>query len=111
MANGWRKAMTYLGLGPDDEYDDYDDVEPIERAPRPAPEQRSSRPPTRRPAEPDEPDVAAAGTVRPPRPARTSPRGGSSAPGAAGGPSRSILRPASASSPRARRRGPSGARP
>ena len=24
MANTWRKAMTYLGLGPDEEYDDYD---------------------------------------------------------------------------------------
>lgn len=24
MANVWRRAMLYLGLGPDDEYDDYD---------------------------------------------------------------------------------------
>ena len=24
MASMWRKAMLYLGLGPDDEYDDYD---------------------------------------------------------------------------------------
>ena len=24
MATMWRKAMLYLGLGPDDEYDDYD---------------------------------------------------------------------------------------
>lgn len=68
MANGWRKAMTYLGLGPDDEYDDYDDMEPaVERAPRPPaarpmPE-RPARPPARRPAyEPDEGIVG--GTVR-----------------------------------------------
>ena len=25
MASMWRRAMLYLGLGPDDEYDDYDD--------------------------------------------------------------------------------------
>ena len=24
MASMWRKAMLYLGLGPDDEYDDFD---------------------------------------------------------------------------------------
>ena len=29
MATVWRRAMTYLGLGPDEEYDDYDEVEPI----------------------------------------------------------------------------------
>jgi len=79
MANGWRKAMTYLGLGPDDEYDDYDDVEPDERAAtrsasqsgastsgrapeRSTPSRTSS---SRRPAvEPDDPDVAVVGTVR-----------------------------------------------
>ena len=27
MATVWRRAMTYLGLGPDEEYDDYDEVE------------------------------------------------------------------------------------
>ncbi|MGI8661663.1 MAG: cell division protein SepF [Acidimicrobiales bacterium] len=44
MANGWRKAMTYLGLGPDDEYDDYDDVEPqLERAPVSGPERTASQ--------------------------------------------------------------------
>ncbi len=36
-----RKAMTYLGLGPDDEYDDYDVVEPA----RAAPPERVMRPP------------------------------------------------------------------
>ena len=30
MASMWRRAMLYLGLGPDDEYDDY---EPIEEQP------------------------------------------------------------------------------
>ena len=38
MASMWRRAMLYLGLGPDDEYDDYDvDDEPMpERRPAPA---------------------------------------------------------------------------
>ena len=27
MASMWRKAMLYLGLGPDDEYDDYEAVD------------------------------------------------------------------------------------
>ena len=27
MASMWRRAMLYLGLGPDDEYDDYDMVD------------------------------------------------------------------------------------
>jgi cell division inhibitor SepF len=79
MANGWRKAMTYLGLGPDDEYDDYDEAEPLERAPRQAPE-RVARPapgrPVRRPmVEPDDPDVAVVGTVRrlEPQPVEPSP--------------------------------------
>jgi cell division inhibitor SepF len=45
MASMWRRAMHYLGLGPDDEYDDYDDEYE-------APEQRplAPRPPTRYPA-------------------------------------------------------------
>ena len=29
MATVWRRAMTALGLGPDEDYDDYDEVEPI----------------------------------------------------------------------------------
>ncbi len=37
MATMWRRAMLYLGLGPDEEYDDYD-YEPVEEPPaRPAP--------------------------------------------------------------------------
>lgn len=42
MATMWRRAMTYLGLGPDDEYDDYDydvpEEPPGRAAPRYAPE-------------------------------------------------------------------------
>jgi len=62
MATMWRKAMLYLGLGPDDEYDDYDAV-PDERpvAPRePAP---AARPAAPRPA------PAPSGTATRPRPA------------------------------------------
>lgn len=71
MATMWRRAMTYLGLGPDEEYDDYDDVEPIrDNAP-----DRPSRPPMpagnrggapMRPREPEyEPsDVSYVGSVR-----------------------------------------------
>ena len=45
MANTWRKAMTYLGLGPDEDYDDYDasyDEAPPAEPARPA---RPARPP------------------------------------------------------------------
>jgi cell division inhibitor SepF len=50
MATMWRKAMLYLGLGPDDEYDDYD-AAPDERpmAPR---EQAPARQAPARPAPP-----------------------------------------------------------
>src|SRR5918996_4266894 len=36
MASMWRKAMLYLGLGPDDEYDDFDVTGEHQRAARPA---------------------------------------------------------------------------
>jgi len=39
MASMWRKAMLYLGLGPDEDYDDYDgpdDVSPVPPTTRPA---------------------------------------------------------------------------
>jgi len=74
----WRKAMTYLGLGPDEEYVDYDDAPLREPAPmrEPAQERRSpvSGPPRQGPTvvrpqrERDmdgESDVAIVGTVRP----------------------------------------------
>lgn len=41
MANTWRKAMTYLGLGPDEEYDNYDAAVDDRSASR---EQSGSRP-------------------------------------------------------------------
>lgn len=37
MATMWRRAMMYLGLGPDDEYDDYDYDVPDDVQARPAP--------------------------------------------------------------------------
>lgn len=57
MANTWRKAMTYLGLGPDEDYEDYDagyderpaPAEPA-RAPRPAPARSAAGPARPRPA-------------------------------------------------------------
>jgi cell division inhibitor SepF len=74
--------MTYLGLGPDEEYDDYDEVEPIrdqapERASRP-PMGPGPRPgPSMRQREPEyEPsDVAYVGSVRrlQPQPVEPSP--------------------------------------
>jgi len=72
MATVWRRAMTYLGLGPDEEYDDYDEVDPLrepahERAPRqPAPAGPRQGPPMRqREPEYEQPsDVAYVGGVR-----------------------------------------------
>ena len=74
MASMWKRAMTYLGLGDDEDFVDYDD----EPAPEPArgPERRPAggaqreqrEPPVRRPAPPEEPpDVVlrGGGTVRP----------------------------------------------
>ena len=37
MASMWRKAMLYLGLGPDDEYDDFDVTGEHQRAAAPRP--------------------------------------------------------------------------
>ena len=64
--SSWRKAMVFLGLGPDEEYDDYaalpDDrlVPPAVVDPRPAPPRQTARPTGTvrpRPAEPAEPVV------------------------------------------------------
>jgi cell division inhibitor SepF len=77
MPTMWRKAMTYLGLGPDEEYVDYDDAPLREPAParEPAPERprptsgASRQGPTvvrqRERAMDGESDVAVVGTVRP----------------------------------------------
>ncbi|MEZ5180437.1 MAG: cell division protein SepF [Acidimicrobiales bacterium] len=60
----WRKAMVYLGLGDDAEYDEYgsnDGYEPeAPRREQPAPAQRQSPPPSAYPEEP-----SAIGAVRP----------------------------------------------
>jgi cell division inhibitor SepF len=73
----WRKAMTYLGLGPDEEYVDYDDAPLREPAPvrEPVQERRTPTggPPRQGPTvvrqrERDmdgDSDVAVVGTVRP----------------------------------------------
>ena len=54
----WRKAMTYLGLGPEDEYDDY----------AAGPDERQFPPTLEPPARP-QPPVRPTGTVRPQPPA------------------------------------------
>ena len=69
MASMWRRAMLYLGLGPDDEYDDYDVVD----EPMP-PRERQAAPPSRypvgAPAARDErefhrePEMSGSGSVR-----------------------------------------------
>jgi cell division inhibitor SepF len=66
MASMWRRAMLYLGLGPDDEYDDYDlDDETMPERGRPAP--ATSRYPAggaqTRELE-REPEMSASGSVR-----------------------------------------------
>jgi cell division inhibitor SepF len=47
MASMWRRAMLYLGLGPDDEYDDYDahdEQVAYQPQPQPAPRPQAPRP-------------------------------------------------------------------
>ena len=43
----WKKAMSYLGLGPDDAYDDYDLPPEPERAPRSPSRSSAAYPPIR----------------------------------------------------------------
>jgi cell division inhibitor SepF len=69
MASMWKRAMTYLGLGDDDDYADYEYDEPAPEPRRP-PERRPAgprEPELRRPAQPDELGdvVVRGGTVRP----------------------------------------------
>ena len=62
----WRKAMLYLGLGPDEEYDDYDpahDDGPDRQAAAGSPARRRARPADAPASYPDEP--SAIGAVRP----------------------------------------------
>lgn len=77
MATMWKKAMLYLGLGPDEEYDDYDvddrDVAPAARHAPPEPPEATGgavRPLPRERLAPPEPPVASpavrrTGVVRP----------------------------------------------
>jgi cell division inhibitor SepF len=97
MASMWRKAMLYLGLGPDDEYEDYERAEhrpgsaqaqaagqrePVSVAPR-EPGSTRSRPQNARsggvrgggtrPAPPQEPEQAAVRPIAPPDPPEPAP--------------------------------------
>jgi cell division inhibitor SepF len=65
MASMWRRAMLYLGLGPDDEYDDYDIEADTVPERRPAPTQArypAAAPPTRELER--EPEMSGSGSVR-----------------------------------------------
>ena len=66
MASMWRRAMLYLGLGPDDEYDDYDVIdEPVARPSRQAGPAQSRYPAGPAPREVErEPEMSASGSVR-----------------------------------------------
>jgi cell division inhibitor SepF len=78
MTTVWRRAMVYLGLGPDDEYDDYaargdltdSGVEPIApvgrpAAVRPAPASPAPRPAAQAPIYSTPPDPVEGTSVRP----------------------------------------------
>jgi cell division inhibitor SepF len=58
VASMWKRAMLYLGLGPDDEYDDYDDGQ-VPMAPTPV---RHAPPPPEPP--PVEPSTGAVRTLQ-----------------------------------------------
>jgi len=106
MASMWKRAMTYLGLGDDDDYAEYDYDEPAPE-PRRAPERRSPasrEPEVRRPAphrEPEEPGdvVVRGGTVRPMPTQPRQPESGVGAvtprgvPGAGARPQGAVVRP------------------
>jgi cell division inhibitor SepF len=66
MASMWRRAMLYLGLGPDDEYDDYDVIdEPMARPSRQPGPAQSRYPAGPGPREVErEPEMSASGSVR-----------------------------------------------
>lgn len=72
MATMWRKAMLYLGLGPDEEYDDYDPGYDD-----PAPRAAAGRPAAPPPPAYEEPEAygepSAIGSVRPMMPTRPEP--------------------------------------
>lgn len=74
----WRKAMLYLGLGPDDEYDDYDPGydDPAPQQPGAAPQHGPARPSPAATAVRHDPDQSAVGAVRPMGSVRSDPGGG-----------------------------------
>ena len=63
MASMWRRAMLYLGLGPDDEYDDYDPIDEPAVAPMRAPAAAPSRYPAA-PTQVREPEPEMSRSVR-----------------------------------------------
>ena len=69
MATMWRKAMLYLGLGPDDEYDDYD-AAPDDR---PAPVREQAAPARPAPTRQTAPSRSAPAAPARPRPAPSNP--------------------------------------
>ncbi len=95
MTSMLRRAMLYLGLGPDDEYDDYDAVD----EPRPAPARQqpaASRYPAGPPMEPDrdpvgEGQMSAVRTIGTATPVRPQPAGEAGDPGAR--PRTAVVRP------------------
>jgi cell division inhibitor SepF len=65
MASMWRRAMLYLGLGPDDEYDDYDvdDETMPDRRPAPTQSRYPASPPQSREADREQ-ETSSSGSVR-----------------------------------------------
>src|SRR5690349_20650897 len=74
MASMWRRAMLYLGLGPDDEYDEYDMGEdgmvgpvrpaPVQQQPQHQPQMGPSRYPATAPQQQMAPDMGPSRAVR-----------------------------------------------
>lgn len=107
MSSMWRKAMVYLGLGPDDEYDDYaavPDDRPLPPPPVQAPRQqpRSTGTVRPRPPAPSAPvlstapetgDVSAVRPVAPPPSARVAGAEDASKPRVRAVPRRQSVRP------------------
>jgi cell division inhibitor SepF len=95
MATLWRKAMIYLGLGPDEEYDDYD---PGYDDPGPAPAPPRARAPAPSAGYASAPDLDDHVSVGAVRPIRAEPRGeptsaGASAPPGMARPRPQVVRP------------------
>jgi cell division inhibitor SepF len=81
MASMWRRAMLYLGLGPDEEYDDYD-LPDEGRAAAPQGGPASSRYPASAPTPELEPEPSGSSAVRTLSPQPIRPQGSGSSSGA-----------------------------